>query len=84
MDKGLHFTICVVTTVLLLRESSQAGEEKDPEVLAAPKPDFILLQSVNSFRFYLPVLVGFYLNLRVCFQMGYEEIPGAHLVAVTL
>ncbi|NWI01047.1 GLRK protein, partial [Tichodroma muraria] len=39
MDKGLHFTICVVTTVLLLRESSQAGEEKDPEVLAAPKPD---------------------------------------------
>ncbi|NWS30163.1 GLRK protein, partial [Polioptila caerulea] len=29
----------VVTAVLLLRESSQAGEEKDPEVLAAPKPD---------------------------------------------
>ncbi|NXQ10676.1 GLRK protein, partial [Peucedramus taeniatus] len=39
MDRGLHFTICVVTAVLLLRESSQAGEEKDPEVLAAPKPD---------------------------------------------
>lgn len=84
MDKGLHFAICVVTTMLLLRESSQAGEEKDPAVLAAPKPDFILLQSVNSFRFYLPVLVGFYLNLRVCFQMGYKEIPEAHLVAVTL
>ncbi|NWT55878.1 GLRK protein, partial [Erythrocercus mccallii] len=40
MDKGLHFTICVVTTVLLLRESSQAGEEKDPEALAVPKPGF--------------------------------------------
>ncbi|KFO64843.1 putative glutamate receptor [Corvus brachyrhynchos] len=39
MDKGLHFTICVVTAVLLLRESSQAGEENDPEVLAAPKSD---------------------------------------------
>uniref|UniRef100_A0A8C5UB12 Probable glutamate receptor n=1 Tax=Malurus cyaneus samueli TaxID=2593467 RepID=A0A8C5UB12_9PASS len=37
MDKGLHFTICVITTVLLLRESSQAGEENDPEILAAPK-----------------------------------------------
>ncbi|NXI01358.1 GLRK protein, partial [Pachycephala philippinensis] len=40
MDKGLHFTICVVTTVLLLRESSQAGEENDAEVLAAPKSGF--------------------------------------------
>ncbi|NXH46772.1 GLRK protein, partial [Dicaeum eximium] len=39
MDKSLHFTIGVLTAVLLLRESSQAGEEKDPEVLAAPKPD---------------------------------------------
>lgn len=50
MDKGLHFTICVVTTVLLLKESSQAGEEKDPEVLDAPKPGFVL-QSLNSFSF---------------------------------
>lgn len=70
MDKGLHFTICVVTTVLLLRESSQAGEENDPEVLAAPKSAFVLLQNVNSLSFYLPVLAGFYLNLRIRFQMG--------------
>lgn len=71
MDKGLHFTICVVTTVLLLRESSQAGEEKDPEVLAAPKPAFVPVQSVNSFSFHLPVLAGFCLGLRICFQTGY-------------
>uniref|UniRef100_A0A8D2M875 Ionotropic glutamate receptor C-terminal domain-containing protein n=1 Tax=Zonotrichia albicollis TaxID=44394 RepID=A0A8D2M875_ZONAL len=31
MDKSLHLTICVLTALLLLRESSQAGEEKHPE-----------------------------------------------------
>lgn len=81
MDKGLHFTICVVTAVLLLRESSQAGEEKDPQLLPAPKPGFVLLQSVNSFSFYLPVLAGFCLNLRICFI---KRFPRAHLVAGTL
>lgn len=71
MDKGLYFTICVVTTLLLLRESSQAGEEKDPEVLAAPKSGFVLHQSIHSFSFYLPVLEGFCLNLKICFRMSY-------------
>ncbi|NWI85989.1 GLRK protein, partial [Pitta sordida] len=36
MDRGGHFPLWVVTALLLLRESSQAGEEEHPEVLAAP------------------------------------------------
>ncbi|NXE64858.1 GLRK protein, partial [Calcarius ornatus] len=32
MDKSPHLTICVLAALLLLRESSQAGEEKDPKV----------------------------------------------------
>ncbi|NWT74155.1 GLRK protein, partial [Prunella himalayana] len=76
MDKGLHFTICVVTAVLLLRESSQAGEEKDPEALAAPKPGFVLLQNINSSSFYLPWIAGFCLHLRICFQVGTEMFEG--------
>ncbi|RLV95056.1 hypothetical protein DV515_00012947 [Chloebia gouldiae] len=33
MDKGLHFTICVVTAVLLLRESSQAGAGRNDDAV---------------------------------------------------
>ncbi|NWS54334.1 GLRK protein, partial [Chunga burmeisteri] len=40
MDKGLHFVLCVITTMLLLRETSQTGEKNDPKMLAAPKSDF--------------------------------------------
>lgn len=84
MDKALHFTICVVTAVLLLRESSQAGEEKDPEVLAAPKPGFVFLQSINSFSFYLPVLQDFVLISEFAFKWVIKRFPRAHLVAGTL
>uniref|UniRef100_A0A8C9MDQ5 Glutamate receptor n=1 Tax=Serinus canaria TaxID=9135 RepID=A0A8C9MDQ5_SERCA len=38
MDKSLHFTVCVLTALLLLRESSQAGEEKDPEIWLCVPP----------------------------------------------
>ncbi|NXL03610.1 GLRK protein, partial [Mesembrinibis cayennensis] len=41
MDKGLHFVFCVITTTLLLRESSQTGEKNDPKMLAASKSGFV-------------------------------------------
>lgn len=46
MDKGLHFVFCVVTTLLLLRESSQTGEKNDPKMLAASESGFVLLCKV--------------------------------------
>ncbi|NXL20091.1 GLRK protein, partial [Setophaga kirtlandii] len=81
MDKSLHLTICVLTALLLLRESSQAGEEKDPEVLPAPKPDFILLSIINSFSFYLQ---NFVLISEFAFKWVIKRYSRAHLVAGTL
>lgn len=42
MATGLHFVFCVITTTLLLRESSQAGEKNEPKMLAASKSGFVL------------------------------------------
>uniref|UniRef100_A0A8V0Z4P4 Kainate binding protein n=1 Tax=Gallus gallus TaxID=9031 RepID=A0A8V0Z4P4_CHICK len=36
MDKGLHFIFCVVTAVLLLRESSQTGAMRNDDAMIKP------------------------------------------------
>lgn len=77
MDKGLHFIFCVVTAVLLLRESSQTGENIWPKMLAAFKSGFVLFSSlilVNT-----SARLGH--SLKICFRFGYEGITRTYFRA---